>query len=328
MPGSETLTNSTLNLNKHQAYLPSIITEIRQSVCLDRQHISKIAGDGSGRQFYRLSHTLPSQVLMVLPEEEKEQLKLKEHTWVTLCESFRQSGIRTPKIHSVLHDSACLLVEDCGDTTLSKQLEENPTDFRSLYHQASLLCSRINQTSTPTPNQDFSSETFYNELLFFHSHAKITIPLQSFKEDAQRLCHDIMQSPQVITHRDFHSRNIMVTSQNEWILIDFQDARMGPAAYDLVSLCFDPYVSKNFDERVQLLEENCLHFEHSKEILNSWRPVAIQRLMKALGSFYYLTQLKRGDYTPYIPVSCEILKHLDMSPWPFLEAAVKEADHA
>jgi aminoglycoside/choline kinase family phosphotransferase len=107
-------------------------------------------------------------------------------------------------------------------------------------------------------------------------------------------------------HRDFHSLNVMVKN-GTLAVIDFQDARIGPSAYDLVSLCFDSYVPFNNEQRMELMQNGIKHIgkklgaEMQKEVEAHWKPMLLQRQLKAIGSFGYLTMVKkRGDYLKYV----------------------------
>ena len=112
------------------------------------------------------------------------------------------------------------------------------------------------------------------------------------------------------THRDYHSRNLMA-KDGRLILLDFQDARMGPCQYDLVSLLRDSYVHLEDGFRNEMIE----HYIKQKE-KEETRPVnrqefyrifdwmSIQRNLKALGTFAYQSVVKGNHrYLEYIPVT-------------------------
>ena len=136
--------------------------------------------------------------------------------------------------------------------------------------------------------------------------------------------------PQYFVHRDFHSKNIML-KESKLIVIDFQDARLGPCSYDLVSLCYDPYVPLNVSQRQVLFESaesyfsNHLSSEIADEVAITQKAVMLQRLLKALGSFAYLTcELKRGDYLKYCSTAIECLKDTYDHRWPYLTGRLIE----
>ena len=118
-------------------------------------------------------------------------------------------------------------------------------------------------------------------------------------------------------------------------VIDFQDARLGPCSYDLVSLCFDSYVPLSLESRLGLVADaltmvgKTLHPRVAKQLRESWRPMLLQRQLKALGSFAYLTRLGRQNYLKYIPEATAILSELDLfdSRWPFLSKEFLQSIH-
>src|SRR6185503_7271464 len=110
--------------------------------------------------------------------------------------------------------------------------------------------------------------------------------------------------PRVLCHRDYHSRNLML-HDGRLYLIDFQDARMGPDTYDLVSLLRDSYV----DLPEQTVSELIAYFLALKGNRYGERAycerfdlMALQRNLKALGTFGYQTTARRNPvYIQYIP---------------------------
>jgi aminoglycoside/choline kinase family phosphotransferase len=135
-------------------------------------------------------------------------------------------------------------------------------------------------------------------------------------------CSELASKPKVICHRDFHSRNVMI-KRNKVYLIDFQDARLGPAQYDLVSLFKDSYVDMN-DEYSQRLMN--YYLDNSKirktpqfseeEFYKTYELQSLQRCFKACGSFASFMNL-RGDkrYLKYLnPTLKRVLKALTYFP--------------
>jgi N-acetylmuramate 1-kinase len=117
------------------------------------------------------------------------------------------------------------------------------------------------------------------------------------------------------THRDYHSRNLMVTD-GRLILLDFQDARMGPCQYDLVSLLKDSYVRLDDAFRNEMIE----HFIQQKEkeetravdrqeFIRIFEWMSIQRNLKAVGTFAYQSVVKKKHrYLEYIPQTLDYVR--------------------
>ena len=109
----------------------------------------------------------------------------------------------------------------------------------------------------------------------------------------------------MLCHRDYHSRNLML-HEGRLYIIDFQDARMGPDTYDLVSLLRDSYV----DLPEQTVSELIAYFlalkggarDRARPSAQRFHLMALQRNLKALGTFGYQTTARRNPvYIQYIP---------------------------
>jgi N-acetylmuramate 1-kinase len=114
---------------------------------------------------------------------------------------------------------------------------------------------------------------------------------------------ELASEPRVLCHRDYHSRNLML-SDGRLYIIDFQDARLGPDTYDLVSLLRDSYV----DIADRELDELIAYFLALKGITDAaefrrrFDLMALQRNLKALGTFGYQTLLRQNSvYIQYMP---------------------------
>jgi aminoglycoside/choline kinase family phosphotransferase len=117
---------------------------------------------------------------------------------------------------------------------------------------------------------------------------------------------ELAADPRVLCHRDYHSRNLMLHDESLYI-IDFQDARMGPDTYDLASLLRDSYVDipdRDLDELLAyfLALSGRQSDGHAGEFRRRFDLMALQRNLKALGTFGYQTATRRNPvYIQYIP---------------------------
>ena len=119
------------------------------------------------------------------------------------------------------------------------------------------------------------------------------------REAFQKIAEVLASQPTVLTHRDYHSRNLMV-QENRIRLLDFQDALMGPATYDLASLLRDAYTQLDED----LVEELMARYTNgmpkdSIGDVNDFRRIfdftSIQRNLKAAGRFMYIASVKHNS---------------------------------
>ena len=116
------------------------------------------------------------------------------------------------------------------------------------------------------------------------------------------LSESALKQVQVFAHRDYHSRNIMISKRGELGIIDFQDAVLGPIAYDLVSLLRDCYIELSENEirhwlevvYQRLINDNLLHISYEKFEVD-FDLMGCQRHLKAIGIF---SRLKHRDGKP------------------------------
>ena len=131
---------------------------------------------------------------------------------------------------------------------------------------------------------------------------------EALAEEWTGIVDELASEPRVLCHRDYHSRNLML-HEGRLYIIDFQDARMGPDTYDLVSLLRDSYL----DLPEETVEDLIGHFLRGgaapapgvaarQEFRRRFDVMALQRNLKALGTFGFQTT-SRGNtvYIQYIP---------------------------
>jgi aminoglycoside/choline kinase family phosphotransferase len=190
-----------------------------------------------------------------------------------------------------------------------------------LYRQAVALIATLQKRGAELASPDytpyrvaFDVEKLTWELDFFIKHfieayrgVVIADPARvELRREFAAIVEELAAEPRVLCHRDYHSRNLMLHHEKLYI-IDFQDARMGPDTYDLVSLLRDSYV----DLPEQTVEELIAYFlALTGETANAaaetfgrrFNVMALQRNLKALGTFGYQTTARRNPvYIQYIP---------------------------
>jgi aminoglycoside/choline kinase family phosphotransferase len=239
-----------------------------------------------------------------------------------------------PAILDRAPDLGILALEDLGDVTLQAHVGSAPTEeHRRLYREAVTLIevlqrrgSELSSSDSPPYRIAFDVEKLTWELDFFTKHfleAYRGVTLGASERDALRaefagLVQELASEPRVLCHRDYHSRNLMLHEAQLYI-IDFQDARLGPDTYDLVSLLRDSYV----DLPEQTVDELIAYFLALKgatgterEFRQRFDRMALQRNLKALGTFGYQTTARRNPvYIQYIPRTLKYVRdNLDHQP--------------
>ena len=313
--------------------------------------IDWLAGDGSDRCYFRIrsSELAKSYVLMQLSGTDMENLRSGRYDWIEISELLLNSEVLAPKLISVIKECGALIIEDYGDemletVALREHRKGNISAVLPLYRQCFQILSRflaLRPAGNPTwARRSFDEDRFVWELEFFVAkylqgvcHRSFTdVEKGAFRRDASMLAKSLSSGSNYFVHRDFHSRNVMV-QDGKAAIIDFQDARLGPCSYDLVSLCFDSYIPFTSTQRKALLDEGTevISSDHGSaladEISQQWKALLLQRQLKAIGSFGYLTIDKnKGDYLKNVgPALCTLLDAgLNDGRWPFLSGPLLE----
>lgn len=295
--------------------------------------------DGSNREYLRALDQAGSikGVLMVLKGDDHLALKDGQYDWLHVQETLQKAEIPAPKVIKIFKDAGVIWHEDLGDVTLQIFVDQarDPVKIKEMYEQCFLSLKKL-QGIKATPSdiwskRAFDQEKYLWELNFFRK--KLLLPFdllkdheeELFQREAMDLSHTLAAHSHFFVHRDLHSRNIMIYQKTPY-LIDFQDARLGHGAYDLVSLCFDAYVDLSLTTRLHLLDLGIEALSQEDQKLKTtlqeeWPLVLFQRQLKAMGSFGFLDhELKKGSYLSHIPTILLQLSSLqtELKNWPFL----------
>ena len=280
-----------------------------------------LAGDASSRRYYRVVAEDKAWVLM-----EWEPFSDPDNfPFLSVQKYFSENKIRVPEVYKFCTKSGLFLLEDLGDLTLERRFWEFQNQENILpFYKATIdelisihsLSFRDDGSKKCTAyHQEFSVEKFMWEFNYTKKH--LIQGLLNYKLGAKeetelnstflKLCEKLYTSPQVVCHRDFHSRNVMLR-HGKVTIIDFQDARMGPPVYDLVSLFYDSYVELSDGSVGKLMEYYIDNFPYFNdlggdrdEFLSYFSLQSIQRCFKACGSFASF-KMNRNDnrYLDYI----------------------------
>jgi len=266
--------------------------------------VVKLKGDASSREYYR---DKINNLIICHYHSDREGF---EH-FTQLQKLFVNNDIRSPK---VLHAEFPILIqEDLGDICL--EMDASAENYSKVIPILMDLQTLPTQFEFKKTESSFDKEKFLWEMNFAVEHLNKLIPVRNsfdLEKDLNAICEFITETPQCPCHRDFHSKNIMIKS-DELYVIDFQDARLGPYLYDLVSLIEDPYVDLKTSEKEslkdQFLKLNAVHYDKDFNLL--YKATAIQRIFKACGSFASQFNLKKNDsYLSYLRPALLNLTHL------------------
>lgn len=299
------------------------------STVLSSQDITQtqLAGDASARRYFRIYSAEQSYVLM-----QWESFKEDEYPFLTVQKHFQDCGVRVPKIIALNSVLGLLLLEDLGDLTLERKFWEglNESSSELFYYQTLDELIKIHHLATHSKHISFASQNKFDtakfswELNYTKEHLLqnlLNIRLNDASiTELQNIFIDISQTlaskSDFITHRDFHSRNVML-KRDQVCIIDFQDARFGPIQYDLVSLFKDSYVQISADYEQKLLNYYLekSHYSNSAQFslesfMSDYELQTIQRCFKACGSFASFYN-NRADtrYLKYLPNTLKKVIH-------------------
>jgi len=221
--------------------------------------------------------------------------------WLHVQQLFHAAGVQVPEVLAQDLERGFLLLSDFGNTTYLQALTGDiKANAASLYAEAIDALVRFQLASKPGALPDYDRALLQRELDLFpdwyiakHLGATLTDTQRNHLATAfEKILAVNLAEPKVFVHRDYHSRNLMLTTKNPGI-IDFQDAVYGPISYDLVSLFKDAYI--DWDEEVTL-DWLIRYWEKARKAGLPVRPdfaqfhyeyewMGVQRHLKVLGIF-------------------------------------------
>jgi len=289
--------------------------------------ITVASADASFRKYYRLdsrvkpendekSVTLSlteglnrSSVLLMDSSLEKDSLA----PFIDVTSRLTDANVNAPKILEQNIEDGFLIIEDFGNTHYLNILDAD--NFRELYSKA--IDTIITMQEADTKNLPLYDKTFLHfemDLMkdwYLEKNLKVKLSesqKKTIEESLDAISNVVLSQPQdIFVHRDYHSRNIMLTKDDKIGVIDYQDAMSGGITYDLVSLLKDCYISYEREE----IEKLALEFRDKKgldasddEFLKWFDFMGIQRHIKVLGIFsrLFLRDGKDG-YLKDIPLT-------------------------
>jgi len=304
--------------------------------------------DASTRKYYRIGWKKRSAVAAVYPEPFDPEF----HPYLDVTRLFLECDIPVPEIYSVDGAAGIIVQEDLGDQQLFQVYESEPEEKCDEFkEQAIALIAKI-QTATQkaydmhsiASRLAFDEAKLSWELDFFFEHYFGSLRGETLrhaetaelKAELNDVAAELAAVPRVLCHRDYHAANLMIDKKKRMRIVDHQDARMGPASYDLVSFLLDrqpclPSLAELRAHRLFFLEERRqqgLATIDPDDFAQEFRLMTIQRGLKATGTFSCQTAVfgRGAAYERFIQPTLQIV--LQAADWldrfPTLRRMIKE----
>lgn len=305
-------------------------------------NVLKLKGEASSRSYFRVGTPPSSHVLMVMPPEASKKSEEaskgdppKELPFINVHRYLERIGVRVPRILRYDEPAGMMVLEDLGDLTFEQALQT--TSREELYGRAVDLLAKLRFEAERAPDPEclaftraFDEDLYDWELHHFRewgleiwSGQKPTAAERTALDAIfRRIAKQLAEAPKSFTHRDYQSRNIMV-KDGELIVIDFQDALLGPRQYDLVALLRDSYVELDRAFVDQMLDRYLATFAKlggeqidPKSFKAFFDLLTVQRKLKDAGRFEFIHRVKGNPgFLVSIPASLRYVKTaLDLQP--------------
>lgn len=274
--------------------------------------LAPASSDASFRRYFRATLADRTLIVMDAPPEHEDC-----RPFVKVAGLF--SGVHVPHILAQDLEQGFLLLEDLGNRTYLDEL--NADTARQLYGDALSALVTLQQATTADALPPYDAALLQREMALYpewyagrHKGKTFTEAQQTVWDRTTALITArCLSQPQVFVHRDYHSRNLMITTPNPGV-IDFQDAVIGPITYDLVSLLKDAYIHW---EEADVIDWCVRYWDMARkaglpvnadfgEFYRDFEWMGVQRHLKVLGIFARLNYRDGKDgYLKDLPLVLE-----------------------
>lgn len=290
-----------MSLDARKLALTNWISEELQ-IPADSINLEPIASDAGFRRYFRFASPSPMLAVDAPPQTEDTR------QFVTLARYLRAQGVRAPTIVAADETQGMLLVEDFGDSLLFSELNASNVDQGysiALHTLLSLQQCADNAALVPRYDRallrrelEIFSEWFVGKML---GHSLTANEIALLEHTFSLLENSALNQTQTLVHRDYHSRNLILCTDDKLGVIDFQGALWGAVTYDLVSLLRDCYLRWPADQvkrwalayRQMAQTAGIIPATTEAQFLQDFDWMGLQRHIKVLGIFARL-QLRDG----------------------------------
>jgi aminoglycoside/choline kinase family phosphotransferase/dTDP-glucose pyrophosphorylase len=301
----------------------------------------RLHGDGSDRQWYRLS--AGDRTLIMADHHLRRGTQRQEvDAYIDIGRHLQSLNLAVPRIHLYDRCAGLVFLEDLGDRHLQHVMARaDARQAGALYRRVIdlWLAMAIEGMHTFDPNWTYQTPRFDGQVVlenecryfvdaFVRGHLGLDVPFEALAEEFQQLADHISQIATTgFMHRDLQSRNIMV-GEKDIRFIDFQGGRVGPLQYDLASLLIDPYVALGPNLQDDLVGYCAAALRRYKIDSSGFRKgyayCALSRNLQILGAFAFLGNTKgKTQFLDHVPVAVNQLNRtlagFEEEDWPRLK---------
>ena len=293
--------------------------------------LAPASADASFRRYFRVTFADRTLVVMDAPPQHEDC-----RPFLHIAKLFEDAGTHVPHVFAQDLQQGFLLLSDLGSTTYLQALcGRNIGTASELYGAATDALIKIQLASKENELPPYDEILLLREMRLFPEwyiakHLGITLGEKqsiALEECFRRILANNLAQPRVYVHRDYHSRNLMLTKPNPGIL-DFQDAVYGPITYDLASLFKDAYIRW---EEAEIMDWLIRYWEKARKaglpvhedfggLYRDYEWMGVQRHIKVLGIFarLYHRDGKEG-YLKDMPLVMDYLRracarYIDLKP--------------
>jgi hypothetical protein len=279
--------------------------------------LEKVAGDASFRSYFRVWAGNHSFMAVDAPPENEDGKSFEN-----ICNLFQQAGLVVPKVHSADHQRGFMLLDDLGDTLYLDALRDaqqlgqieivDGLYQKAIFSLLELQASEDKGILAPFSRKELNREMMLFEKWFCGEFLSLTLGHneRDLLDETFRFLEDsALGQAEVIVHRDYHSRNLMILDPLIFDadagpgIIDFQDAVLGAYTYDLVSLLRDCYIRWTpeqvekwaIDYFKRATARGIVQEVGQQQFLRDFDLMGLQRHLKVLGIF---ARLHIRDHKP------------------------------
>ena len=271
-----------------------------------------LSGDAGFRRYFRVN-TKPELLAVHAPVDTENSLAFRQ-----IGNVFLENGVRAPNVLAADFDRGFLLVEDLGQELLDQHICDQRVD--TVFANAVDVLLRLQQCdSNPAIFPAYDARKLRDEMSLFVEwfvDRELRVTLSSSDQHVLDALFDYLvenaeSQPQVVVHRDFHSKNLVYADDGNYGVIDFQDAVIGPVTYDLVSLFRDRYHTWP-DEKIEAwvraytklaIAKGLLPEVEHAQVMRWFDLMGLQRHIKVLGIFCRLAlRDNKPGYMRLLPI--------------------------